>query len=87
MNIKQLFCKHRYSVVGVIPSTSLIDSKKIDADVTFLECPLCKKRTVLRLSKYCYSEAMLKLIKLWQKHQLGIDFESFKKVKDEVNNE
>lgn len=88
MSIKQLFCKHKYSVIGKIHCTyqKNINSKKIYTDVVFLECILCNKRTVLMENKFYYTESMLKLINLWQKHQLEIDFESFKNL-EEVQND
>lgn len=87
MKIKELFCNHKYKVAGSIPFTYQIDSTKFPADATFLECLLCKKRITLMQDKSYYGKGILKLINLWKKHQLEIDFESFKKVKDEVNNE
>lgn len=76
--IKQLFCKHTYSVMGTIPCTYVLNSKEYPTDVTFLECVLCKKRTTLMKDKFYYSKSILKLINLWKKHQLEIDFEKNK---------
>lgn len=76
---KQLFCNYEYSVVGTVNCTCdvreegvLQYTKKVPID--FLECVKCGKRRVLMWDSKNYSKSMLGSIKLWNKHQIEIDF-------------
>lgn len=52
LNLKQLFCNHKFGVCGNIPCT-VEDVKGLvkNVDVLFLECKKCGKRKTLKSKK------------------------------------
>lgn len=79
MGLRQIFCKHRYSVMGQWPCTHTnSDGTKVNVDVTFLECVKCGHRRVVKFSDFYYRETIPEFIQLWKRHLIDINFEKVK---------
>ena len=82
----QFFCKHHYSFVGTIPFSYYYNdakTEKHDCSVDFFECEYCRKRKVLSDIENVYNGVAWKELKMWENHELEIDFTDYKeKVRD-----
>ena len=82
----QLTCNHHYSLVGSLPYFYYYDearTKKCDCSVDFFECEHCNKRKFIANDSSCvYGCKVWKELKMWEKHEIEIDFIS----KDEAQN-
>ena len=65
--LKQLFCKHEYTVIGIIEAQGYF--------TYFIECKFCGKRKVIKSSMLVYSKQLRTLINMWKKHEIEINFE------------
>ena len=76
MNLKRLFCDHKYQYLGKWNCTfKFEDGITVNVPVTFLECNECGKRRALREKSPYYNAEILNYIKLWEKGQLELGFE------------
>lgn len=75
---KQFTCNHHYSFVGTIPYFYYYDearTKKCDCSVDFFECEHCSKRKFIATdSSHVYGCKVWKELKMWEKHEIDIDF-------------
>ena len=83
---KQLICNHKYSYVGMIPYFYYYDearTKKCNCFVDFFECEYCNKRKFIATDeKHVYGCRIWKELKMWEKHEIEIDYIS----KEEAQN-
>ena len=76
MSWKKFFCKHKYKYLGKWPCTiKYEDGTVVGVPITFLECPICGKRKVLRDSMFCYNTEVKNYITLWEKGQVDLEFD------------
>ena len=61
MNVKQLFCKHKYKFLGTFSCTYLPDNneEELPVEITFFECVKCGKRKLTKYHNYFYSDNLL----------------------------
>jgi len=73
--LKRLFCKHNYGMVGTWSCTYSYNGKKeTPVPVYFFECTKCHARKVIKDSDMYYTTHISKLIRLWLKGQIIVDF-------------
>lgn len=74
----QLTCNHQYSFVGSIPYFYYYDdarTQKRDCSVDFFECENCNKRKFICTEEnHIYKNKVWKELKMWEKHEIDIDF-------------
>lgn len=78
--LKQLFCNHKYNLLGTIPCTfDYGDEGGITGcPIRLFECEQCKQRMVIRDEDFMYKSSLLEEIELWRKGQLDYIFQDDK---------
>ena len=69
--LKQLFCKHKYSIAGKLLYKGFT--------TYFMECMICGKRHVVKDGAISYAGQTKKLINMWIKKEIEINFDKEEK--------